>query len=118
MDIVILWNGFLGRLSGFLQRSTRITAAAFPLSWPIQAPFWRGRRSNWPRPSPLSPRRSYAGCWHDRRVLSDKMTGVGAPDGHGLVTPLSASGRYIVDAHGRRVRLAGVHWDGAHEDDG
>ena len=31
--------------------------------------------------------------------------------------PLSASGRYIVDAHGRRVRLAGVKWYGAHEDD-
>ena len=26
--------------------------------------------------------------------------------------PLSASGRYIVDAHGRRVRLAGVNWRG------
>ena len=46
------------------------------------------------------------------------MTGVGAPDGHGLVTPLSTSGRYIIDAHGRRVRLAGVNWYGAHEDDG
>jgi len=32
--------------------------------------------------------------------------------------PLSASGRYILDAHGRRVRLAGVNWYGAHEDDG
>jgi endoglucanase len=32
--------------------------------------------------------------------------------------PLSANGRYIVDAHGRRVRLAGVNWYGAHEDDG
>src|SRR4029077_8136256 len=32
--------------------------------------------------------------------------------------PLSASGRYIVAAHGRRVRLAGVNWYGAHEDDG
>ena len=32
--------------------------------------------------------------------------------------PLSASGRYIVDAHGRRVRLTGVNWYGAHEDDG
>ena len=32
--------------------------------------------------------------------------------------PLSTSGRYIVDAHGRRVRLAGVNWYGAHEDDG
>jgi len=32
--------------------------------------------------------------------------------------PLSASGRYIVDAHGQRVRLAGVNWYGAHEDDG
>ena len=30
--------------------------------------------------------------------------------------PLSASGRFIVDAHGRRVRLAGVNWYGFHED--
>jgi aryl-phospho-beta-D-glucosidase BglC (GH1 family) len=30
--------------------------------------------------------------------------------------PLSTQGRYIVDAHGRRVRLAGVNWYGAHED--
>ncbi len=33
-------------------------------------------------------------------------------------TPLSTSGRFIVDAHGRPVRLAGVNWYGAHEDDG
>jgi aryl-phospho-beta-D-glucosidase BglC (GH1 family) len=32
--------------------------------------------------------------------------------------PLSTSGRSIVDADGRRVRLAGVNWYGAHEDDG
>jgi endoglucanase len=32
--------------------------------------------------------------------------------------PLSARGRFIVDANGRRVRLAGVNWYGAHEDDG
>jgi endoglucanase len=32
--------------------------------------------------------------------------------------PLSTSGRYLVDARGRRVRLAGVNWYGAHEDDG
>ena len=30
--------------------------------------------------------------------------------------PLSANGRFIVDAHGRRVRLAGVNWYGFHED--
>ena len=30
--------------------------------------------------------------------------------------PLSISGRFIVDAHGKRVRLAGVNWYGAHED--
>jgi endoglucanase len=30
--------------------------------------------------------------------------------------PLSTRGRYIVDANGRRVRLAGVNWYGAHED--
>ncbi len=35
-----------------------------------------------------------------------------------LQTPLSTSGRYIVDARGQRVRLAGVNWYGAHEDDG
>jgi endoglucanase len=33
-----------------------------------------------------------------------------------IATPLSVSGRFIVDAHGRRVRLAGVNWYGAHED--
>jgi endoglucanase len=32
--------------------------------------------------------------------------------------PLSTSGRYLLDARGRRVRLAGVNWYGAHEDDG
>ena len=32
--------------------------------------------------------------------------------------PLSTSGRFIVDARGRRVRLAGVNWYGAHEDFG
>jgi len=32
--------------------------------------------------------------------------------------PLSTNGRFIVDARGRRVRLAGVNWYGAHEDDG
>jgi endoglucanase len=30
--------------------------------------------------------------------------------------PLSTSGRFIVDARGQRVRLAGVNWYGAHED--
>jgi len=33
------------------------------------------------------------------------------------VTPLSASGRWIVNANGQRVKLAGVNWPGAHEDD-
>jgi endoglucanase len=33
-----------------------------------------------------------------------------------IETPLSTSGRFIVDAQGRRVRLAGVNWYGAHED--
>ena len=33
-----------------------------------------------------------------------------------LAMPLSTSGRFIVDAHGRRVRLAGVNWYGASED--
>jgi endoglucanase len=35
-----------------------------------------------------------------------------------IATPLSTSGRFIVDANGRRVRLAGVNWYGAQEDDG
>lgn len=35
-----------------------------------------------------------------------------------IATPLSTSGRFIVDAHGRRVRLAGVNWYGANEDFG
>jgi endoglucanase len=33
-----------------------------------------------------------------------------------IATPLSTSGRFIVDANGKRVRLAGVNWYGAHED--
>ena len=33
------------------------------------------------------------------------------------VTPLSTSGRWIVDGNGQRVKLAGVNWPGAHEDD-
>jgi endoglucanase len=33
-----------------------------------------------------------------------------------IAPPLSTSGRFIVDAHGRRVRLAGVNWYGASED--
>ena len=33
-----------------------------------------------------------------------------------IATPLSTSGRFIVDAHGQRVRLAGVNWYGASED--
>jgi endoglucanase len=35
-----------------------------------------------------------------------------------IATPLSTSGRFIVDAHGKRVRLAGVNWYGASEDAG
>ena len=35
-----------------------------------------------------------------------------------IATPLSTSGRFIVDARGQRVRLAGVNWYGAHEDYG
>jgi len=35
-----------------------------------------------------------------------------------IATPLSTSGRYIVDANGKRVRLAGVNWYGASEDFG
>ena len=34
----------------------------------------------------------------------------------GIATPLSTSGRFIVDANGTRVRLAGVNWYGANED--
>jgi endoglucanase len=35
-----------------------------------------------------------------------------------IATPLSVDGRFIVDAKGKRVRLAGVNWFGAHEDVG
>jgi endoglucanase len=35
-----------------------------------------------------------------------------------IATPLSTSGRFIIDAHGKRVRLAGVNWYGASEDFG
>src|SRR5260370_5962553 len=35
-----------------------------------------------------------------------------------IATPLSTHGRYIVDAHGNRVKLAGVNWYGASEDIG
>jgi hypothetical protein len=35
-----------------------------------------------------------------------------------LKMPLSTSGRFIVDADGKRIRLAGVNWYGFHEDDG
>ena len=35
-----------------------------------------------------------------------------------IAAPLSTSGRFIVDAHGNRVRLAGVNWYGASEDEG
>jgi len=33
-----------------------------------------------------------------------------------VATPLSTTGRFIVDAHAKRVRLAGVNWYGASED--
>jgi endoglucanase len=33
-----------------------------------------------------------------------------------IATPLSVSGRFIVDAAGRRVKLCGVNWAGAHQD--
>ncbi len=35
-----------------------------------------------------------------------------------IATPFSAHGRFIVDANGKRVRLAGVNWYGASEDFG
>lgn len=35
-----------------------------------------------------------------------------------IATPLSTSGRYIVDANGHRVKMTGVNWAGAHEDFG
>jgi endoglucanase len=35
-----------------------------------------------------------------------------------IATPLSTSGRFIVDKNGTRVRLAGVNWYGASEDTG
>ena len=33
-----------------------------------------------------------------------------------IATPLSVSGRWIIDANGNRVKLAGVSWAGAHQD--
>lgn len=33
-----------------------------------------------------------------------------------IATPLATSGRWIVDATGKRVKLAGVNWAGAHQD--
>lgn len=33
-----------------------------------------------------------------------------------IATPLSVSGRWITDANGNRVKLAGVNWAGAHQD--
>ena len=33
-----------------------------------------------------------------------------------IATPLSVSGRWIIDAYGHRVKLAGVNWAGAHQD--
>lgn len=33
-----------------------------------------------------------------------------------IATPLSVSGRWITDAKGHRVKLAGVNWAGAHQD--
>jgi endoglucanase len=33
-----------------------------------------------------------------------------------VAMPLSASGRFVVDAHGKRLRLAGVNWYRASED--
>ena len=35
-----------------------------------------------------------------------------------IATPLSTSGRFIVDTNGKRIRLAGVNWYGASEDMG
>src|SRR6202162_3385694 len=35
-----------------------------------------------------------------------------------VTTPLSTSGRFIVDKNVKRVRLAGVNWYGASEDQG
>lgn len=35
-----------------------------------------------------------------------------------VATPLSTSGRFIVDANGARVKLHGVNWAGAHQDAG
>jgi len=39
-------------------------------------------------------------------------------DGYGYCHTTSTKGRFIVDAHGHRVRLAGVNWYGASEDSG
>jgi endoglucanase len=46
--------------------------------------------------------------------MSERLPGSGGDVD--IATPLSTSGRFIVDANGRRVRLAGVNWYGFHED--
>jgi hypothetical protein len=33
-----------------------------------------------------------------------------------IATTLSVSGRWVTDANGHRVKLAGVNWAGAHQD--
>jgi endoglucanase len=44
-------------------------------------------------------------------VLRDTVTAMT------VATPLSVSGRFIVDARKNRVKLCGVNWAGAHQDD-
>ena len=72
-----------------------------------------GRRLAGPGTRPGAPARDTPAPAH-RRPGPPPAGMTAAP----VQPPLSASGRYIVDAHGRRVRLAGVNWYGAHEDDG
>src|SRR5580700_4229250 len=51
-------------------------------------------------------------------LLCNVPKAAGDPEVTGLdiAMPLSTNGRFIVDAHGKRVRLAGVNWYGFHED--
>ena len=62
------------------------------------------------------------GVWYYRKVRPGllKMPGLslrGTVTIMTVATPLSVSGRFIVDARGNRVKLCGVNWADAHQDD-
>ena len=54
--------------------------------------------------------------WWSRYRSRFSMAADPEVSGLDIAMPLSTLGRFIVDAHGRRVRLAGVNWYGFHED--